>query len=318
MKLYYLGPPGTFAQEAAFSFTERLGLANCEFVAEPTIAKVVERVHASYEQQEYALGCVPLENSIQGSVTMAWDTLGRLGRESTTGERPWQGGGSESGIGTSPTIVASLTLSIDQYLLGLPGTQLADVVEVLSHPQGLAQCTDWLHANLPQARQTAVASTADAARLVAQAGDLTRVAIGPRAAGRLYKLQDSVYPVQNSALNQTRFGLVALHAEVGVTLSLPTEAKWTLAMVLVGVDNAPGGLYRTLQPFHDQRFNLTRIESRPVGSKLGQYLFFIDVEWPYEFQQPDEIAAWSDVQGRLRQSGVQIVRLGLFPEIRSK
>lgn len=314
MKLYYLGPPGTFAQEATFYFSEHLGLANCEIVAEPTIAKVIERVHESSQQQQPALGCVPLENSIQGSVTMAWDTLGRLGRESATSDA----GGSDRRSGTSPTIVASLTLSIDQYLLRLPETQLEHVVEVLSHPQGLAQCTDWLHLHVPQARQTAVASTADAARLVAEAGDLTRVAIGPRAAGRLYRLHDSEQPIQNSSLNQTRFGLIALHAGTGVALSLPSGAKWTLAMVLVGVDNAPGGLYRTLQPFHDQRFNLTRIESRPVGSKLGQYLFFIDVEWPYEGQQPEEIDAWCDVQERLRQSSVQIVRLGLFPEIRIK
>lgn len=318
MKLYYLGPRGTFSEEAALYFAHGLQIEGTDVVEAETIAKVIENVYSAAKSRadETILGCVPLENSIQGSVTMAWDTLGRFCRDEQANNQGLDSQPVASKWPSSPTIVASCTLSIDHFLMTLPQTlHLDEIREVLSHPQGLAQCGDWLHEHLPNARQTAVSSTADAARVVAEAGEQHRAAIGPKAAGRLYNLKLSTAPIQNSSLNQTRFGLVALNGRQPDVRNWATQGQWTLAIVLVGVANAPGGLFRTLQPFHEQAFNLTRIESRPVGSHLGEYLFFLDVEWPYEYQLPEATDAWIHVEEELRRSSVQVVRLGLFPEV---
>lgn len=319
MNVYYLGPPGTFSEEAAQYFARRLGMAVTDAVPVATISNVIERV---YQEKTTSLapqsvGCVPLENSIQGSVTMAWDTLGRICREeqervsaSPLEQRPTPLPGP-----TSPVIVASYTLTIEQFLLTVPDTDLMKVDEVLSHPQGLAQCADWLREHLPQASQIPVSSTADAARIVAARGNPNKVAIGPRAAGELYNLQLSSSPIQDASVNQTRFGLIALHGRKPDVANWCSGGRWTLSLVLAGVDNAPGGLYRSLQPFHKEGFNLTRIESRPSGSLLGEYLFFLDVEWPYERRLPEETPTWLEVEQELRDHSIQVVRLGIFPEV---
>lgn len=314
MKVYYLGPKGTFSEEAALYFARQLDIPESDIVQVETIAQVIERVYQEGRENtnSTALGCVPLENSIQGSVTMAWDTLGRICREEQSKapmlENVWQ-------VGLSPTIVASVTLSIEHFLLTLPGTDVTAIEEILSHPQGLAQCTDWLRENLPSARQTAVSSTADAARIVAGEGNSHKAAIGPQAAGRLYQLNRSLKSIQNSSINQTRFGLIALNSSKPDVMKWFPRKHWTLSIVLTGVANAPGGLYQSLHPFHKQGFNLTRIESRPSGSQLGEYLFYLDVEWPYGNQRPEETAAWIEVREELAESSIQVVRLGWFPEL---
>ncbi|MCF8564788.1 prephenate dehydratase [Alicyclobacillus tolerans] len=308
MKMFYLGPEGTFSQEPAQQFSSMLGYPDAELVAKGTIIQVIEEVHqAVLDGQPDVFGCVPLENSIQGSVTMTWDMLGKV-VSGTTATDPASASDSLAG----PQILASLTLPIEHYLLMLEGTRLEEVEEVISHPQALAQCQNSLSVLVPNARFTPVASTADAARTVASEGKTTVVAVGTRQAGIRYGLEWRKQPVQDRNDNKTRFGLIGKQIPQG-RLAAKVQTQ-TLSLLLSGVANAPGGLYQTLQPFHDFQINLSRIESRPAGTRLGQYVFYIDAEWPAS-DVNGQAGALDKVFEALHAQQIGIFQLGLFPEL---
>ncbi len=305
MKLHYLGPEATFSHEAAARFGRVLGLRDLELVAEPTIPQVIQAVADEETGSGDVLGCIPLENTAQGSVTATWDVLGRVARRSAEPDPVRE-------AALRLQILASLRIRVEQYLITVPGTDLTKVEEVYSHPQALGQCEHWLHANLPQARQTAVASTARAAEMVAEAGHGRVAGIGTRTAAAKYDLQASDRPIQDATGNETRF---ALFGDARVARVHPDGERWTLSLLLANVPNVPGGLLRALQPMYDNGFDMTRIESRPVGDQLGIYLFFVDLLWTHSARHAGEVAAWRRVRAALTAQGVEIIQLGLFPEL---
>lgn len=305
MKLHYLGPEATFSHEAATRFAELLGLSDVQLTAESTIPQVIQTVAQEETGAGDVLGCIPLENTAQGSVTATWDVLGRVAR----------GSGQPDPVREAALrlqILASLRLSVDQYLITQPTTVLSEVREVFSHPQALGQCERWLARHLPQARQTAVSSTAKAAELVAAGGDDKTAAIGTRTAAQKYGLMHSQHPVQDATGNETRFALFGTAKVARVHLD---GDRWTLSLLLNNVPNVPGGLLRALQPIYDNGFDMSRIESRPVGHTLGIYLFFVDLLWPHSARQAGAVAAWRRVREALTKEGVEIIQLGLFPEL---
>lgn len=305
MRLHYLGPEATFSHEAAAKFCSALGLHDVELVANSTIPQVVQSVADEKTGNGDVLGCIPLENTAQGSVVATWDVLGRVGRRSAEPDPVRE-------AALRLQILASLRLRVEQYLITQPGTSLADIEEVFSHPQALGQCEHWLGDHLPKARQTAVSSTAQAAQLVSETVDGRIAAIGTRTAAQKYALSPSAAPIQDASGNETRFALLG---EARISHIRPEGARWTLSLLLGDVPNVPGGLLKALQPIFDNGFDMSRIESRPVGHTLGVYLFFVDLIWPHSARHAGEVAAWRRVREALTAQGVEIIQLGLFPEL---
>ncbi len=241
MRIAYLGPPGTFSEEAV----SRCDLAVGERVPYPTFADA----YRALRRGEVGAALLPIENSIEGSVGATLDLLV-----------------AEPG----PLIRRELLLPVRQHLLGRQGTRLEDVTRVLSHPQPFGQCRRFLQERLPHASLEATHSTAEAARLVA-AGEAGAAAIGARAAAERYGLVLLAESIQDVDENYTRFVLVAQADEA------PTGRDRTSIAFTLDRDR-PGGLYEILGELSRRGINLSKVESRPMKEALGHYIFFLDFE----------------------------------------
>jgi prephenate dehydratase len=250
-RIAYLGPAGTYGEQASRALAELEGLTEVSFLPCVGLRAVVECL----AQAGADAAVVPVENSVEGGVTATLDAL-------------W----AHSDLG----IRRALVLPIRHALLG--SGSLQDVTEVLSHPQALAQCSGWLAAQLPQALQLPTSSTAEAARMVA--GSRFRAAIASRKAGLEHGLEELAYPVNDVAGNRTRFLL--LHRG-------ERRLEGDVASLAFSLHrNAPGALLDALACLAEQGLNMSRIESRPSKRELGEYVFFVDVELPA--QQPEALS----------------------------
>ncbi len=244
----YLGPGGTFTQEA---------LGHCDLVqgweawAYPTISQVYEAVLAG----ECGAGLVPIENSLEGAVTATLDLLIHRG-----------------GL----QICREVVLPVRHTLLVRESVEFSGVRGILSHPQALAQCADYLRRTFPGIPQEAANSTADAARRVAETGGPGQplegwAAIGTATAGEIYGLKALSRDIQDSDENYTRFFLLA-ERDAPPTGRDKTSLAFTLDR------DRPGGLYEVLGEFANRKINLSKIESRPAKKALGHYIFLIEFE----------------------------------------
>ncbi|NLI13423.1 prephenate dehydratase [Pelotomaculum propionicicum] len=240
-RLGYLGPKGTFSEEAAILYQngKEGELLACSFLEE-----IFNGVAAGRLDE----GVVPVENSIEGSVGAVLDLLAGPYYLFVRGE---------------------VFLSVRQSLMTRPGVQLERVKRVFSHPQALAQCRSFLQRELPGAQMTECTSTAAAARRVA-AGSRPWAALGPARAAEEYGLEVVVPAANDYQDNVTRFWVVGKEQLPG-----NLEKKYKTSIVF-GVGDRPGALYDILREFAVRGINLTRIESRPAKKNLGDYLFFID------------------------------------------
>ena len=235
----FLGPEGTFTSQAVSK-----ALPHADRIPLPTIAEVI----AAVRDGDVALGVVPMENSIEGSVFLTLDDLA---------------------FGPPGAYIrGEVTVPIAMNLLGKPGTTLADITTVRSQPHALAQCRQWLAANLPAAEQQAATSTAEAAR-EAGAGDGSVAALGPAVAAERFGLQILAPDIHDHDGNTTRFVVL------GRSLTPATGADKTSLVVFFGEDR-PGLLLRILDEFALRGINLTKIESRPTKQALGEYCIFLD------------------------------------------
>ncbi len=237
-----LGPEGTFTEEALLSEPD---LAVAELVLCPTIGAAL----AAAAGGETDAAFVPLENSIEGSIsaTLDWLVFG----EPLLAQR-------------------EVVLDIHLHLAARPGSALGDVTAVYSYPPALAQCREFLAAHLPAATERATDSTADAARRVAR--EPGAAAVAPLAAVKRYGLDVLVPDIEDRPGNQTRFLLVAPR-----TIPAPTGHDRTL-LVCFQHENRPGSLLEILSQFAARRLNLTRLVSRPTKQALGEHCFVIEVE----------------------------------------
>jgi prephenate dehydratase len=242
MRIAYLGPPGTFSEEAV----ARSGLAaGDELLPCASFPDAWEAVLAG--RADAAL--LPVENSIEGAIDTTLDLLVH-----------------RAGL----MIRREVLLPVEQHLLAPAGTRLEEVTRVLSHPQPLGQCSRFLRERLPGARLEATHSTADAAIQVSR-GLAGAAAIGARAAAARYGLVVLAESIQDAGENTTRFLLVAATDE-GPTGRDRTSIAFTLDR------DRPGGLYEVMGEFARRGLNLSKIESRPMKQALGHYIFFIDFE----------------------------------------
>jgi prephenate dehydratase len=239
----YLGPAGTFT-EAALRLLDPGNQA--EAVPYPTIGATLDAVRTGATQR----AVVPIENSVEGAVTATLDELAN---------------------GEALLIRAEVLLPVAFALLVRAGTELADIKVVSGHPQAQAQCRQWLAANLPDAEWRQASSNAEAARQVAE-GQIDAALAGEFAAA-VYGVEVLVRDVHDRATAVTRF--------VEVSLPGPPSARTKVdrtSVVAFLADDHPGALMEILTQFAARGVNLTRIESRPTGERLGRYCFSIDCE----------------------------------------
>jgi prephenate dehydratase len=239
----YLGPEGTFTEAALAAFDAS---ALTDAAPYPTIQAALDAVRAGKADR----AIVPIENSVEGGVTATLDDLA---------------------TGPDLAIVAELLLPVTFALLTREETQLAGVKSVGGHPQAQPQCRKWLAAHLPDAEWRAASSNAEAARQVAE-GNIDAALAGAFAADRygLAVLAADVNDVPNAV---TRFVVLGRPGP----LPRRTGADRTSLVAFLREDHA-GALMELLTEFAVRGVNLTRIESRPTGDRLGQYCFSIDCE----------------------------------------
>jgi len=240
----FLGPEGTFSEEALLSV---LSLAAAEPVAMATIADALDAAH----HREVDAAFVPIENSIDGTVSATLDHLV---------------------FDVELFIQLEHVFDVHLDLLAPQGTELGNIRRVVSIPVALAQCRRFLREHLPGAQLEHASSTAEAARLVGQASPDGTAAIAPALAGKLYGLDTIAPAVEDHAGNQTRFVLVSR----GV-LPPPTGHDRTSLACFQQADR-PGNLHQILGQFAARNINLTKIESRPTKLGLGDYCFVIELE----------------------------------------
>jgi prephenate dehydratase len=248
MRLGYLGPAGTFSEEAV-----RAAIADeAELVPFPSIHQAVMAVQDGAVDR----ALVPIENSLEGGVSATLDALAL-----------------DAG---DVAIVGETVLAIRNCLIARTEIAPEDVEVLVSHPQPLGQCAEFLRATMPNAAVRAATSTADAVREVAGT-DAPWAALGPRSAAGLYGCRVLREGVDDDPDNATRFvWLAPAGTPAGGAAG---GGAWKTSVVFAGADDrSPGWLVRCLSEFAFRGVNLTRIESRPRKGPLGHYVFHIDME----------------------------------------
>jgi chorismate mutase/prephenate dehydratase len=240
-RVAYLGPAGTFSEEAALGFfgssIVRVHCASIDEVFRTTAAGAAD------------FGVVPVENSTEGVVARSLDLFL-----------------------TEPLfIIGETSLFVRQNLLRRENT-LADIKAVCAHPQALAQCHGWLSNHLPQAERRPVASNAEGARLASL--DVSLAGIASARAASEYGLHVVAPAIQDDAHNRTRFAIVT-HPD---RHPQPKASGHDCTSLVVSVTNRPGAVHDMLVPLKNHRVSMTRFESRPARSGQWEYYFYIDLQ----------------------------------------
>jgi chorismate mutase/prephenate dehydratase len=233
----YLGPAGTFSQSAAL---KHFGGA-IDAVACNSIVEVMRKAEAG--AADYAL--VPVENSTEGAVGNTLDLM----------------------LQTPLKVCGEVLLRVHQFLLRKVNA-LAGIERVYSHSQSLAQCQEWLNANLPAIERIPVGSNAEAARLAAQ--DEAVAAVAGEIAAALYQLEKVASHIEDEPNNTTRFWILGPHE-----VEPSGRDKTSLVM---SAKNRPGAVHALLTPFARHAVSMSKLESRPSRTGLWEYVFFVDLE----------------------------------------
>jgi prephenate dehydratase len=245
-RIGFLGPPGTFSEEALLSDP---GLVDTEVVALPTFPEVL----AAVEEGRTELGFLAIENSIEGTVNANLDALV---------------------FDRDLLIVREVVLAVQQNLLGVPTARLEEIKRVVSFPHATAQCRRWLAGHLPGVEEVAASSTSEGVRLTGEERDPRTAAIGTKLAASLYDLAVLAEDIDDHDHNATRFVVVA-RSEYGIP---PPTGHDKTSIVCFQFDDRPGSLHGILGQFSARNLNLTKLESRPTKKGLGDYCFIIDLD----------------------------------------
>ncbi len=249
----YLGPEGTFTEEALLSS------AVVDAVEPVPFAGIYETV-AALRRGDVDWAVVPIENSLEGSIVVSLDLLASDPED--------------------VEIVGEALVRVRHSLIASGPLELAQIETVLTHPQVPGQCTRFLRGELAHARVLAAGSTAEAVRMVVGEGRFDRAALGTALAARIYGGTIVREGVEDREDNETRFVWLA---RVGETRRAPLReesaaGEWKTSLVFWGLGaEQPGWLLRCLEEFARRDINLTRIESRPLRERMGTYMFFIDL-----------------------------------------
>lgn len=273
-KIAYLGPPGTFTEEATLKYDEKAQLL--PFLS---ISAVVAAVDTSIAEE----GVVPIENSLEGSVTETLDLL----------------------IHDSRLLIRQeLVLPIEHHLLTKPDVEAPDVNVIFSHPQALGQCRRFLERCFPKAQAVAALSTAAAVEQM-MSSPTPAAAIGTQRAAVLHGARILARDIQDRSPNVTRFVVLASQDHTATN-----RDKTSICFSFD--DDHPGLLCSALEEFARQNINLAKIESRPSKEGLGRYVFLVDLEG----HRQDHLI--SQVLERVRTRTSMLKVLGSYPRHEEK
>ncbi len=288
MRVGYLGPEGTNSEEAS-----RLYLKKLEGRAELLPYTTVHDLLFAANRGRISEAIVPIENSIEGTVGVVTDMLVK---------------------DVNLLIRQEIVLPIYHYLIAQKGIRIGEVTDVISHPQALDQCKDFLRRKIPKAKLHLAYSTADAVRQVAvslgekviahgRVKGSVFAAVGTVASAKLYGLKVIASKI-NARENQTRFVVLAKKDH-------PRTGKDKTSIVFSIARDRPGGLHDVLSEFAVRNINLTKIESRPSKKALGDYYFFADMQG----HRTDRVIKEA-LQGMKRDTSL-LKLLGSYPQARS-
>ncbi|MCW5663001.1 MAG: prephenate dehydratase [Piscinibacter sp.] len=257
-RVAYLGPAGTFSEEAALGFfgssIVRVPCANFDEVLHQTVAGAAD------------FGVVPVENSTEGVVTRSLDLF----------------------LTTPLFIIGETSLVVKHNLLRRENA-LDGIRAVCAHPQALAQCHGWLSNHLPQVERRPVSSNAEGARLAA--ADAGLAAIASERAGSEFGLHVVAPAIQDEAHNRTRFAILA-HPD---RHPRPAASGHDCTSLVVSVPNRPGAVHDMLVPLKQHGVSMSRFESRPARSGQWEYYFYIDLQGHPD--QPQVAQALKELRG---------------------
>jgi prephenate dehydratase len=236
MKVAFQGEPGAYSEAAVFEYYgEDAQSIPCESF---------DRVFAAVENGDVDCGLIPVENSVAGSIHRNYDLL----------------------LQNQLWVIGEHYLHVSHCLIGLPGAAKADITRVISHPQALAQCENYLRSL--RVTSEAVYDTAGSVKMVRDRGDPHWAAIASSRAARLYGMQILADHIEDNPANFTRFQVIAREPVQ------PVENAKT--SIVFSLKNYAGSLFRALSVFALRDIDLTKIESRPVVGKPFEYYFYID------------------------------------------
>ncbi len=267
IKVGFQGEPGAYSEIAAAR------------VGEPVPMRTFEDVFRAIENGDVECGALPLENSLGGTIYDNYDLMLRYPVE----------------------ILAETYVKIEHCLLGLPGSSLATARQVLSHPQGLAQCAGFISAN--SLEPVATYDTAGSAKMIKEGGDWTRLAIASERAARVYGLEILERGITRHD-NYTRFALLGQRNADRARYGLPTQAR--KASIAFALAHETGSLFHALSVFALRGINLTKIESRPLHDRPFEYLFYLD------FSLPETLDVVERALSHLGEITRMLVRLGYY------
>jgi len=239
MLIGFLGPEGTFTQSAAL---KHFGHS----VKTKPLATIAD-VFRDVESGEIPYGVVPVENSTEGVINHTLDLF----------------------INSPLVINGEVEIRIHHHLLAKDGNSFSDLQKIYSHRQSLAQCREWLDANLNDVEQIAVSSNAEAAKIVSNSTESVAAIAGDSAA-EIYNLSMLSQNIEDEPDNTTRFLII------GKNEVQPSSNDKTT--ILVSTKNQSGALHKLLEPIASNGLSLSRIESRPSRRGMWDYVFFMDID----------------------------------------
>ena len=237
MIVAFQGVKGAYSEDAVFMWSPRASALEC-----PEFLDLFDAVRTGRAD----LGMLPVENSIEGSVTAANDLLFR----------------------SDLKVVGEVMVRIRHCLIGHRDAELSDIRRVYSHPQALAQCRDLLTSH-PEWQKVPAFDTAGSVRMVRERGDREEAAIASRRAAETYGMKVLLEDVQSIRDNITRF--FVLSREPSVDRGDKTALAFT-------TKNKPGALFECLRDFASHEVNITKLESRPWQGRTWEYVFYLDLD----------------------------------------
>ena len=244
-RIAFLGPNGSFCGAAAAELTKG---RDVDLIPSVSVQTALDAARDGTVHE----ALVPIENSVEGSVSVTLDELAN---------------------GKRLVIVDEVVIPVRFALMARPGTRLSDVGRLATHPHAQAQVRQWLSANLPDAAVIPAMSTAAAAAMLLEEPPSFEAAVAQRIAAEIYGLDVLADDIQDTDDATTRFVLVRLPGEIPP----PTGADKTTLSLYMRQDE-PGALLSILTEFAVRGVNMTRIESRPTRKALGDYYFSVDIE----------------------------------------
>ncbi|MEN8904663.1 MAG: prephenate dehydratase [Clostridiales bacterium] len=238
----FMGPKGSFSQEAVKLYLRNLiGYKGVSYYNISDMIKLVENGNLDE-------AILPVENSIEGAVNLTLDLLSKS---------------------NNIYIKSELVIDVNVNLLVVPGARMDDIEVIMSHPQPIGQCRNFLNKFLPRVQIKQVYTSAMAAEEVSKLNDKKCAVLGSVTAAEEYSLEILKSNIRDEDNNNTRFVVISKD-KVGNTGRDKTS-------IIFSTEDRPGSLYRILDIFNLWDINMTKIVSRPKRNELGKYIFFVDI-----------------------------------------